>query len=108
MNTIGVLLLAAATSTGGLFGKPHVGGKKLLRHSAVADGPAPPGGMIQPPVGPGGAAADGGANGVGRRFPNVRSQVFFVQPAGMKVGWQTAAGNGSDRVYLPAQLTVPA
>jgi len=110
MNTIGVLLLAAATSTGGLFGKPHVGGNKLFRHGVVADGPPPPGGMIQPPVGPGGMAGGPGGPGAqaGRRFPNVRSQVFFVEPTGMKVGWQTAAGNGNERVYLPAQLTVPA
>ena len=110
MNTIGVLLLAAATSTGGLFGKPHVGGKMLLRHHAVADGPAPPGGMIQPPpsAGMGGPGGPGGMGQPGRRFPNVRSQVFFVEPAGMKIGWQTAAGDGGDRVYLPAQLTTPA
>ena len=110
MNTIGVLLLAAATSTGGLFGKAHVGGKKLLRGGVVADGPPPAGGMIAPPVGPGGPGGPGGAGGAqaGRRFPNVRSQVFFVDPTGMKVGWQTAAGPGTERVYLPAQLTVPA
>ena len=47
MNTLGVLLLAAATATSG-FGKPHVGGKKFLRAHAVQDGPPPPGGPIQP------------------------------------------------------------
>jgi hypothetical protein len=108
MNTIGVLLLAAATSTGGLFGKAHVGGKKLLKGGVVAEGAPPPGGMIAPPVGPGGAGGPGGGAQAGRRFPNVRSQIFFVDPPGMKIGWQTAAGAGSERVYLPAQLTAPA
>lgn len=54
-------------------------------------------------MGPGGQA--------GRRFPNVRSQVFFVDPVGMKVGWQGGGGNPAnpaERVYMPAQLTVPA
>ena len=43
----------------------------------------------------------------GRRFPNVRSQIYFLDPDGMKIGWQTAGG-GVERVYLPGQLTVPA
>ena len=51
--------------------------------------------------GPGGGAASG------RRFPNVRSQIYFLDPDGMKIGWQTAGG-GVERVYLPGQLTVPA
>ncbi len=110
MNTIGVLLLAAATSTGGLFDKPHVGGKKFLRAHAVTHGAPPAGGMVQPPpgAGMGGPGGPGGPGQAGRRFPNVRSQVFFVEPAGMKIGWQTAAGAGGDRVYLPAQLSAPA
>ncbi len=128
MNTIGVLLLAAATATTGI-GKPHVGGKKLLRPHAVVHGAPPAGGMIGGPgMGAPGACAFGhpgcaggptcpGAGGMGmgagmggqagRRFPNVRSQLFFVDPPGMKIGWQTAAGGG-ERVYLPAQLSVPA
>ncbi len=45
MNTIGILLLAAAT-TGDGFGytKPDVGGKRFLRHHAVVSGPPPPAG----------------------------------------------------------------
>jgi hypothetical protein len=101
-----VLLLAAATATSSdELGKPHVGFKQLFRPHAVMHGPPPPGGPVD-------AAAMGGAGGMagansGRRFPNVRSQIFFVDPPGMQVGWQTAANNG-DRVYLPAQLIVPA
>ncbi len=42
----------------------------------------------------------------------MRSQVFFVEPTGMHIGWQTATGatgpGGPEKVYLPAQLTVPA
>lgn len=111
MNTIGVVLLAAATATSGI-GKPHVF-KKIFRPHAVAHGPAPADGMISAAgMGPGGmmGAGPGGAGGAGfgenRRFPNVRSQIFFVDPPGMQIGWQS--GDPSNRVYLPAQLTVPA
>jgi hypothetical protein len=98
MNTIGVLLLAAATATTG-WGKPFAN-KGWLRGHVVESGPAP-GQMIQPgPGGPGGPQA-------GRRFPNTRSQINFVEPRGMKIGWQTTTGNG-EKLYLPAQLTVPA
>ena len=107
MNTIGVVLLAAATATSGI-GKPHVW-KNWLRPHAVMHGPAPSSGPITASMmaGPGGAA---GASGFGanRRFPNVRSQVFFVDPPGMHIGWQAGGGPTGDRVYLPAQLTVPA
>src|SRR5262249_54784120 len=42
----------------------------------------------------------------GRRFPNVRSQVLFLGPEAMKIGWQTG-GQGGERIYIPA-LTAPA
>jgi len=115
MNAIGVLLLAAATATSSdELGKPHVGMKRLFRPHAVMHGPPPPSGPVNManmggPGGPGGPGVAGdvaGAN-AGRRFPNVRSQIFFVDPPGMQVGWQTASDSG-DRVYLPAQLIVPA
>jgi hypothetical protein len=114
MNTIGVVLLAAASATSGVFdnlGKPHVGGKKFLRHHAVMHGAAPPGGMIDGAAmgagGPGGAGGAALGANEGRRFPNTRSQIFFVDPPGMQIGWQTASGGG-ERVYLPAQLVAPA
>ena len=47
MNTIGVLLLAAATAGDGFgYDKPYVGFKKLLRPHVVVNGPPPPGGPI--------------------------------------------------------------
>jgi hypothetical protein len=100
MNTMGVLLLAAATAGG--IGSPHAGGFGLIRHHAVANGPAPPGGPIV-------TGANGGQAGLanGRRFASVRSQIFFVDPPGMKIGWQSSGPNG-EKIYLPAQLTVPA
>jgi hypothetical protein len=110
MNTIGVLLLAAATATTGI-GKPFAH-KHWLRGHVVADGPAP-GNMVCPYGHPGclgGQNCPGAgqrAGQPGRRFPNVRSQVNFVEPRGMNIGWQTTAGNG-EKVYLPAQLAVPA
>ncbi len=104
MNTVGMLLLAAATATSGIgFGKPHAGGLRLNRAHVVVEGPPPASGLIQP----GGPGAQQGPGGSNRRFPNVRSQIFFVDPPGMRIGWQTAGGAG-DRIYLPAQLTVPA
>jgi hypothetical protein len=59
------------------------------------------------------AESIGGAGGPtggapGRRFVTTRSQVYFLDPDGMQVGWQTSAGPNGERAYLPAQLTVPA
>ena len=121
MNTIGVLLLAAATAGDGFgYSSPGVGFKKLLRGHVVTNGPAPPGGMIGGGASgclfghsgcAGGATCPGNGNGGGangRRFPNTRSQIFFLDPNGMKIGWQTGGGANGEKVYLPAQLTVPA
>lgn len=105
MNTIGVVLLAAATATSGI-GKPHAY-KNWLRPHAVTHAPASGPPITAQMVGAMGDATGMGAMGGNRRFPNVRSQVFFVDPPGMQIGWQ-AGGGGADRVYLPAQLTVPA
>src|SRR5207244_1641395 len=57
----------------------------------------------------GGGAGCPGAGGAqrGRRFPSTRSQISFLDPEGMKIGWQTGTG-GPERVYLAGQLTVPA
>jgi hypothetical protein len=120
MQTIGILLLAAATAGDGWgYSKPGVGGMKLFRSHLVADGPAPPGGMVGGagmgcafghPGCSGGAGCPGQGGGLasGRRFPNVRSQIYFLDPDGMKIGWQTSATGVADRVYIPGQLTVPA
>jgi hypothetical protein len=127
MNTIGVLLLAAATAGDGLgYDKPGVGFKKLLRHHVVTHGAPPAGGVMQagmggctfghqgcaggascPGGGAGGPGGGAGGPGSGRRFPNVKSQIYFLDPSGMQIGWQTGGASG-ERVYLPAQLTVPA
>src|SRR4051812_16919313 len=131
MSTIGLLILAAATAGDGYgYSKPGVGLKKLFRPHVVMNGPAPPGGMpgaggagmgcafghpgcsggptCSGPGGPGGPVGPGGPGAQpGRRFPNVRSQIYFLDPDGMKIGWQTGGGGG-ERVYLPGQLTVPA
>ena len=107
MQAFGVLLLAAATAGDGFgYADPGVGLKKWLRPHAVTSGPAPGPPMYSAeqmggPNGPMGAAP-------GRRFVTTRSQVFFLDPDGMQVGWQTSAGPNGERAYLPAQLTVPA
>jgi hypothetical protein len=104
MKKLGLLLLAAATVNADEFGKPHVGGLKFQRHHAVANGPVPPGGPVMAAgmMGPG--AADPFA---GRRFPNTRSQLYFVDPSAMTIGWQVTAPTG-ERSYVNNQLTVPA
>ncbi|QEH32783.1 hypothetical protein OJF2_12640 [Aquisphaera giovannonii] len=110
MQTIGVLLLAAATAGDGFgYDKPGVGLKKWLRPHAVVSQNGPPG---PPPYtaatmnagGPG--AADMGANG--RRFVNTRSQVYFLDPDGMNIGWQNGTGPNGERTYMASQLVVPA
>lgn len=105
MQTLAILLVAAAT-TGQTFGKPHVGGMKLFRHNAVVEAPAPPGGpMVMPPGGMGGAG--GAAGQPGRRFPNVRSQIIFLDPVRMNIAWQTAVGPDGSKAYASG-VTVPA
>jgi len=39
---------------------------------------------------------------------STKSQIYFLDPTGMKIGWQTSTGPNGERTYLPAQLTVPA
>ena len=103
MTSLGVMLLVASATTG-FDGKAHTP-VRWFRHSAVADGPAPPGGPMMPG---GGMGAEGGQPG--RRFPNVKSQVVFFGPGGpggtgdMKIGWQTGGPNG-EKVYLPGRST---
>ena len=43
----------------------------------------------------------------GRRFTSTKSQIYFLDPDHMQIGWQTAGTNG-ERIYPPAQLVVPA
>lgn len=129
MNTLAVLLLAGTTAAGGIFGKPHVSGKRFLRPHVVMNGPAPPGGPINMSGSGGGGGSLGGSAGMmggmgglggvpglggpgaalrGRRFPNTRSQIYFVEPTGMKIGWQSGSGPNGEKVFLPAQLSTPA
>lgn len=53
----------------------------------------------------GGDVAQAGGQ-MNRRFANTRSQVAFVSPVGMKIGWESSMGGGP-RNFMPAQLTVP-
>jgi len=109
MHMIGMLLLAAATAGDGFgYNSPGVGLKKWLRPHAVVSEHGAPG---APPYtaetmggGPGGM--DMGAGG--RRFVNTKSQIFFLDPDGMNVGWQNGTGPSGERTYLASQLVVPA
>ncbi|MDX2035227.1 MAG: hypothetical protein SFX72_01150 [Isosphaeraceae bacterium] len=102
MNTLGVVLLAAATATSGSGGysKPDVHGLRAFRHHVVAEGAAPASGPVSF------AGGQGMDVQAGRRFPNVRSQLSFLDPAGMSISWQSSAGTGGEKVYSPG-LTVP-
>ena len=108
MTSLGVMLLVASATTGFDVGDAHAGGLHFFRHSAVATGPAPPGGPIQPGMMSGGPGAGGPQ--AGRRFPNVKSQIVFFGPGGpsgtgdMKIGWQTGGPNG-EKMYLPGRST---
>jgi hypothetical protein len=107
MQAFGMLLLAAATAGDGFgYADPNVGGKKWLRHGVVSTTDA----TTAPPYN---AAALAGANGMGaagsgRRFTVTKSQIYFLDPNGMQIGWQNGSGPNGERTYLPAQLTVPA
>ena len=106
MQAFGMLLLAAATAGDGFgYADPGVGGKKWLRGHLVSTSAA----TSAPPYNAAalaGGAGPGAANG--RRFTVTKSQIYFLDPNGMQIGWQTGAGPNGERTYLPAQLTVPA
>jgi len=113
MQTIGVLLLAAATAGDGLgYSKPGVHFKKLLRPHVVASSPTPPPGGPQftaATMGAGGAMGAPGAGAAsGRRFVNTRSQIYFLDPDGMNISWQVGATPTGERTYVDSQLVVPA
>ncbi len=107
MQAFGMLLLAAATAGDGFgYSDPGVRLKKWLRPHAVvsADAPGPPTYTAN------GMGGQGGPTGAapGRRFVNTRSQVYFLDPIGMHIRWQTAGGPSGERAYLADPLTVPA
>ena len=104
MQAFGVLLLAAATAGDGFgYQAPGVGLKKWLRPhvEATSDVTGAPPYTAQTLAGGAGGAASG------RRFTSTKSQIYFLDPDHMQIGWQTAGSNG-ERVYPPAQLVVPA
>jgi len=106
MQAFGMLLLAAATAGDGFgYNDPGVGLKKWLRPHAVtsADATGAPPYTAAALAGPNGAGANSG-----RRFTVTKSQIYFLDPNGMQIGWQTGTGPNGERTYLPAQLSVPA
>ncbi len=106
MQAFGMLLLAAATAGDGFgYGEPGVGHKHWLRSHVVtsSDATGPPPYTANSLAGPGGAGAQSG-----RRFMNTKSQIYFLDPNGMQIGWQNGTGPNGERTYLPSQLTVPA
>jgi hypothetical protein len=106
MQAIGMLLLAAATAGDGFgYSEPSAGHKHWLRSHVVTSSDAPG----QPPYTANSLAAPGGVGAQsGRRFINTKSQIYFLDPNSMQIGWQNGTGPNGERTYLPAQLTVPA
>jgi hypothetical protein len=106
MQAFGMLLLAAATAGDGFgYGEASAGHKHWLRSHVVTSSDAP-----GPPPYNGQSLASPGATGLqnGRRFINTRSQIYFLDPNGMQIGWQNGTGPNGERSYLQSQLTVPA
>ena len=104
-----MLLLAAATAGDGFgYSSPGVHLKKWLRPHTVVAGDPPPGGPQYTAANMAGGNGPGGGPASGRRFMNTRSQVYFLDPNGMKIGWQSGTGPNGERLYLGSQLTVPA
>jgi hypothetical protein len=105
MQAFGVLLLAAATAGDGFgYADPSVGGKKWLR-SHVATATDATG---TPPYNAASLAGGGLGAPNGRRFTVTKSQIYFLEPNAMQIGWQNGSGPNGERTYLPAQLVVPA
>jgi hypothetical protein len=110
MHTIGMLLLAAAAAGDGFgYAQPGVGLKKWLRPHVVQSGD-PAGGPQYTAATMGGGGGPGGMDmgAGGRRFVNTKSQIYFLDPDGMNIGWQTGTGPNGERTYLGTQLVVPA
>jgi hypothetical protein len=106
MHAFGMLLLAAATAGDGFgYNEADVGHKKWLRSHLVASSHA----TGTPPYNAASLAGGGGmgANN-GRRFIVTKSQLYFLDPTGMQIGWQNGSGPNGERTYLQSQLTVPA
>ena len=106
MQAFGMLLLAAATAGDGFgYGEASAGHKHWFRSHVVtsSDANGPPPYTAASLAGPGGAGAQSG-----RRFMNTKSQIYFLDPNGMQIGWQNGTGPNGERTYLPSQLTVPA
>ena len=108
MNAIGVLLLAAATSTGGLFGKPHVGGNSVDPARRGSQRPGPSGRPDDAPGRPGRRGTRRPADG--SRTRGARSSSSSPPPctSGGKRPPETPARTARRRSTCPAQLTVPA
>ncbi len=105
MQAFGVLLLAAATAGDGFgYADPSVGGKKWFRSHVVTATDA----TGTPPYNAASLAGGGLGAPNGRRFTVTKSQIYFLEPNGMQIGWQNGTGPNGERTYLPSQLVVPA
>ncbi len=104
MQALGVLLLAAATAGDGFgYSSPGVGGKKWFRSHVVGSANAPG----APQYTAANLAGTHSMAAAGRRFATTKSQIYFLDPTGMQIGWQVS-GQGGEKTYSTAALTVPA
>ena len=96
-----------------LAGLNHYGGNKgeyhappaamQMRPGPMVDGPGPGVLAMMAPGGAGGGGGYGGGWGNGRPFAPTSSQVRFVGPDGMNVGWQVANGYAEHQLVAPAR-----
>lgn len=109
MQTIGVLLLAAAATGDGFgYGDAGVGLKKWLRpHVVQSSHTPPPGGPQFNAATMGGGPGGAGPAAAGRRFVNTKSQVYFLDPDKMNISWQTGTAPTGERSYGGVPLVVP-
>ncbi len=87
---------------GPTLGAPGVHLRPLNRPHTVLRSHAG-GAPLLPQGGLGGSDLSGG-----RRFATTTSQLFFVEPDGMQIGWQVTGGTQAEPTYLDSQLVVPA
>lgn len=109
MQTIGMLLLAAAATGDGFgYGDAGVGLKKWLRPHVVASSHTPPPGGPQYTAATMGGGPGAGVDGAsGRRFVNTKSQVYFLDPDRMNISWQSGTSPTGERTYGGVPLVVP-
>ena len=72
----------------------------MMRPGPMVDGPGP---GVLPMMGGPGMGGPGGGGGGGRTFAPTNTQVRFIGPDGMHVGWQVPNGYAENQLVAPAR-----